>query len=159
MALHDLRYYSKSWKLLLNEAIRLDPGFAPAYYIQGNAWRAKKEYDKAIADYNKTIRLYPRHAWGYHALAWLWATCPEESIRDGKRAVDLATRGCKLAEWKDAHMLDTLAAACAEVGDFDKAVEWQAKANRPFVNADDRKKGEDRLKLYQQRKPYREEDK
>jgi len=56
-------------------------------------------------------------------------------------------------------MLDTLAAACAEVGDFDKAVEWQAKANRPFVNADDRKKGEDRLYLYQHRKPYREEDK
>jgi len=56
-------------------------------------------------------------------------------------------------------MLDTLAAACAEMGDFDKAVEWQDKANRLFVNADDRKKGEDRLYLYQHRKPYREEDK
>lgn len=108
---------------------------------------------------SKPSAFIPGNAWGYHALAWLWVTCPEASFRDGKRAVDLATRGCKLAEWKDAHMLDTLAAACAEVGDFDKAVEWQAKANRPFVNADDRKKGEDRLYLYQHRKPYREEDK
>jgi len=80
-------------------------------------------------------------------------------LRDGKRAVELATRVCELTEWKYANPLDTLAAAYAEVGDFDKAVEWQEKASKLYTDADDRKKGEDRLKLYQQRKPYREEDK
>ena len=53
-------------------------------------------------------------------------------------------------------MLATLAAAYAEVGEFDKAVEWEEKAIQLYANADDRKKGEVRLKLYKDRKPYRE---
>ncbi len=53
-------------------------------------------------------------------------------------------------------MLATLAAAYAEVGDFDKAVEWKEKAIQLYANADDRKKGEERLKLYKEKKPYRE---
>ena len=139
-----------------NEAIRLDPGFAFAYDNRGNAWRVRKNYDKAIADYNEAIRLDPKYAYAYGKLAWLRATRPEESLRDGKKAIEFATRGCELTEWKDANMLATLAAAYAEVGDFDKAVEWQEKANKHYANADDRKKGEDRLKLYKDRKPYRE---
>ena len=53
-------------------------------------------------------------------------------------------------------ILGTLAAAYAEAGDFDKAVEWQEKANKLYTDADDRKKGEDRLNLYKEKKPYRE---
>jgi hypothetical protein len=53
-------------------------------------------------------------------------------------------------------MLATLAAAYAEVGEFDKAVEWEEKAIQLYANADDRKKGEERLKLYKDKKPYRE---
>jgi hypothetical protein len=54
--------------------------------------------------------------------------------------------------------LGTLAAAYAEAGDFDKAVEWQGKANKLYTGAEDRKKGEERLKLYRDKKPYRETD-
>ena len=136
--------------------IRLDSGFALAYNNRGNAWRVRKNYDMAIADYKEAIRLDRTFAPAYHALAWLWATCPEESFRHGKRAVELATRACGLAEWKDANMLATLAAAYAEVGEFDKAVEWEEKAIQLYANADDRKKGEERLKLYKDKKPYRE---
>ena len=53
-------------------------------------------------------------------------------------------------------MLATLAAAYAEVGEFDKAVEWEEKAIQLYANADDRKKGEERIKLYKEKKPYRE---
>ena len=152
-------YYKQDYDKAIadfNEAIRLDSGFAPAYNNRGNAWRVRKNYDMAIADYNEAIRLDRTFAPAYQALARLWATCPEESFRDGKRAVELATRACGLAEWKDANMLATLAAAYAEVGKFDKAVEWEEKAIQLYANADDRKKGEERLKLYKDKKPYRE---
>ncbi len=143
----------------LNEAIRLEPTYAIAYNNRGNAWRDKKNYDKAIADYNEAIRLDPKDADVHNALAWLRATCPDESLRDGRKAVELATRACDLTECKDVNKLDTLAAAYAEVGDFDKAIEWQEKANKLYTNANDRKKGEDRLRLYQDKKPYRDEGK
>ncbi len=83
---------------------------------------------------------------------------PEERLRDGKKAIELATRACELSEWKEAYKLGTLAAAYAEVGEFDKAIEWQEKANRLFTDAEDKKKGEERLKLYKDKKPYRDKD-
>jgi len=100
--------------------------------------------------------LDPKYADAYNSAAWLLATCPAAEHRDGKKAVVSATRACELSEWKEAYNLDTLAAAYAEVGNFDKAVEWQEKANKLYTDADEWKKGEDRLKLYKDKKPYRE---
>ena len=141
-----------------NEAIRLDPTYALTYENRGIAWHAKQEYDKAVADYNEVIRLDPKHADAYNSLAWLWATCPNEKFRDGKRAVEVGIHACELSEWKEAYNLGTLAAAYAEVGDFAKAVEWQEKANKLFTEAEAKNKGEQRLKLYKEKKPYRDND-
>ena len=133
-----------------DEAIRLDPKHAMAYNSRGNAWHAKKEYDKAIADYDEAIRLDPKHAVAYNGRAWLWATCPDAKYRDGKQAVESATRACELTDWKDAGHLDTLAAAYAEAGDFDAAVKWQEKALQLLSKAEEglRKGMDSRLELY-----------
>ena len=79
----------------------------------------------------------------------------DAKVRDGKRAVESATKACELSEWQDAFHLGTLAAAYAETGDFDTAVKWQTKANALYTEADDTRKGEARLKLYQAKKRYR----
>ena len=137
------------------EAIRLDPKYAGAYYNRGMAWHHKKEYDRAIAEYGEAIRLDPRYNWAYNNRAWIWATCPDEKFRDGKRAVESATRACELSGWKDAADLDTLAAAYAEAGDFDKAVEMQEKAVK-LASDEGKKAFGERLNLYRDKKPYRD---
>jgi hypothetical protein len=54
------------------------------------------------------------------------------------------------------HQVDTLAAAHAEAGDFEAAVTWQRKVNALYPEGKDRENAEGRLKLYQDKKPYRQ---
>lgn len=83
-------------------------------------------------------------------------------MRDGKKAVEYARTACELTQWKDVALLDTLAAAYAEAGEFDEAIKWQEKAlNSPdlasrFGGEAELEKARLRLKLYQERKPYRD---
>ena len=135
-----------------NEAIRLDP--EAVRLDRGWAWFCKRQYGKAIADFNEAIRLTPEIPDGYGARAWVWATCPDEQYRDGKKAVASATKACELTDWKEPSHLDTLAAAYAEAGEFDSAVKWQSKANELFQDAEAKKDGETRLNLYREKKPY-----
>ena len=60
--------------------------------------------------------------------AWVLATSPDDDVRDGKRAVELATKAGELTERERAHILSTLAAAYAETGDFDAARKWSQKS-------------------------------
>ena len=61
-------------------------------------------------------------------LAWQLATHPDASIRDGARAVVHATAACELTAWEQPGPLDVLAAAYAEAGRYDEAVETAARA-------------------------------
>ena len=76
--------------------------------------------------------------------------CPEEKLRDASKAVELATSACKLSDWKDPNYLFTLASAYAAAGRYEKAVEWQGKANRLYTKDEDRQRGELMLRLYKQ---------
>jgi tetratricopeptide (TPR) repeat protein len=140
-----------------SEAIRLDPRDVGSYWSRGNAWVAKKEYGNAIADYSEAIRLDPEYAAPYESRAWIWATCPDAKHRDGKKAVESAIKACKLTDWKDFGHLDTLAAAYAESGDFEKAIEFQKKALSQCSERY-RKEFVKRLDLYKAKKPYRNLD-
>jgi tetratricopeptide (TPR) repeat protein len=136
-------------------AIRIDPKFAAAYHNRGRAWRGKKEYDKAIDDFTQATRVDPSYGGAYNSLAWLRATFPDARYRDGQQAVELATKACELARWKNGEWLSTLAAAYAELGDFEKAVAWQAGAIE-LARADEVEALRSQLKLYQEHRPYRQ---
>jgi tetratricopeptide (TPR) repeat protein/ribosomal protein S27E len=62
-----------------------------------------------------------------NSIAWTLASSKLEKVRNGKRAVEIATKACELTKYKDPAMLDTLAAAFAENHDFDNAVKWKEK--------------------------------
>ena len=63
-----------------------------------------------------------------NAVAWTLATSYNDAVRDGKRAVELATEACRLTEWREPSYLDTLAAAHAEIDDWEAAERFQRMA-------------------------------
>lgn len=140
-----------------NGAIRINPQYATAYNNRGNAWKAKGDDSKAIQDYTEAIRLNPQYANAYNGLAWRLASSKDARVRDGKRAVELAQKACELSEWKLPILINTLAAAYAEAGNFDEAIRWQEKAMEfpEFMNTHG-DKAREQLALYRDRKPYRE---
>jgi tetratricopeptide (TPR) repeat protein len=138
-----------------SETIRLSPNDAYAFRMRGLAHNRTRHYDQAIADYNEAIRLDPKNAYAFANLAALLATCPDADRRNGKRAVELATKACELSRLELAPTLVVLAAAYAECGDFEQAVNWQEKAIELGIK--DKDKAQERLELYRSGKPYREE--
>jgi tetratricopeptide (TPR) repeat protein len=140
------------------ETIRLDPtsGMVVAGLARGTAWGHKREYAKALGDFKEVVRLDPHNSSAQNNMAFLWSTCPDARFRDGRRAVESATRACELTREEVPTFLATLAAAYAETGDIGKAVAWQAKANKLCTEVEEKKNGELRLSRYKRGKPYRE---
>jgi Flp pilus assembly protein TadD len=93
-------------------------------------------------------------------LAWVFATHPSDELRDGNEAVLLAERACALTKRTDAMLLATLAAAYAETGNFDQAIntiqESLSKA-RSTGNADGISVGEKLLASFQSNAAIRED--
>lgn len=144
-----------------SEALRLEPSDELTWFVRGLAWEKSGDFEKALRDFSEAARLAPTYADAYYAQAYIMAACPEPKYRDGRRAVELATKACELTAWKGEAHVDALAAAFAESGNFEKAVEWQTKAlelKRGGTNPDERIKDfEGRLALYKSGQPYRYE--
>ena len=141
------------------EAIRLDPKDAEAYNSRGSAYEKKGEFGKAIEDYARLVELEVNVPRGYNAIGWIYATCSKDEFRNSAKAVDLAKKGCELSLWRDGGVVDTLAAAEAEAGQFDDAVRYEQQAISLIKDTNasaDTKSMEDRVKLYKQHKPYRD---
>lgn len=72
--------------------------------------------------------------------------------------MDDALRANELTRWKNPGYLDALAAAYAEQGDFDEALEWQRSALAdPVYEKASGEAARKRMRLYEQRMPYRQE--
>jgi tetratricopeptide (TPR) repeat protein len=139
------------------DAILLDPELLHAYHNRGYARAARKEYELAIGDYSKAILLDPDDAIAHNCLAWLWAVCPEDRLRDGPKAIEYARRACELTDWTNANHLGTLGAALAEAGYFDEAVKWEKKALQDSAyNLENGEQARQRIRLYEQKKPCRQ---
>ena len=139
-----------------NMALRLDSQRVLTLCHRGNAWAALHRFDSALADFNHAIQIDEKCTRAHGSRAWLWSTCPNGRYRDGKKAVASATRACELTEWNDPALLEVLAAAHAETGDFESAVKWQTKANALRHDGEANATGESRLRLFEQKKPLRD---
>ncbi len=138
-----------------NEAIRLDPEMPEPHHGAASVRSGQGRYEEALAQFGEAIRLRPDYAEAYNDLAMIRAACPDPRFRDGKAAVAAANAACDIAGRDQPDYLDTLAAAYAEAGDFDAAVEWQQKAIGLLADEARRQDFRTRLALYQARRPFR----
>jgi tetratricopeptide (TPR) repeat protein len=131
------------------------PNNAAALRNRGDLYLGIGKHAEAVADFNEAVKLEPKEPGLLNNLAWVLATSPVDSLRDGKRAVELATKACEETEYKKAYILSTLAAAYAETGDMKKAVEWSEKSLA--VGSDEHKESlQKELASYRAGKPWRE---
>lgn len=122
---------------------------------RGDTLLTTGKHAEAIADFEKALKMRPKDSGVLNNLAWVLATSPNDKLRNGKRAVELATLACEVTKYEQAHILSTLAAAHAEVGDFKSAIKWSQKAVEK--GQDDQKEtlGKE-LASYRAGKPWRE---
>ncbi len=103
-------------------AVKLKPGLPEPYLNLGAVEKSKSNFKEAVKYYQKALELNPKFVAANNDLAWILATCSDDSVRDAKAAVKHATLACKLTQLKNANTIDTLAAALAAKGDFKEAV-------------------------------------
>jgi len=140
------------------KALASDAKHWRARRLLGGIYSRDGRYRLAAEELQRVLKGRPDDALTLNNLAWMLATCPDPTVRDGAKAVTLATRACKITQRGVPPMLDTLAAAYAEAGQFDQAV----KAVREALTLVRMRPGtptaelERHLRLYQSRKPHRE---
>jgi tetratricopeptide (TPR) repeat protein len=114
-------------------------------------------YGEARRSYEAAVRLEPSDPSMLNDLAWVLATAKDNHVRDGRRAIAIATKACTLSNWQNAFSIDTLAAACASAGNFPDAVKYQELAISR-LSPDDRKAQllgmEQRLEQYSSGRPF-----
>ena len=115
-------------------ATHLTPTFPQAHYSLGliylkeaNAFTDDPPHD-AVAHFDEAFHIDPESVQVAHALAWTLSTFPDATVRNGARAVQIAEKACEQSDYQDPILLDTLAAAYAETGDFHAALRVAQKA-------------------------------
>ncbi|HVM61129.1 MAG TPA: tetratricopeptide repeat protein [Verrucomicrobiae bacterium] len=110
------------------ESLRDEPGFADAQYNLALAFEKQGRLPEAIACYRDALTARPDEVDWLTKLAWLRATSSQPTARDGAEAARLAIRACELTKHQQPAPLDALAAAYAETGRWDEAVQTASEA-------------------------------
>ena len=140
------------------QALTLKPDYADAHNNLGSALLQTGRANEAITQYRAALHLSPHDADILNNLAWVLATCPQSSLRNGSQAILLAEQANQLARETNPLFLRTLAAAYADAGRFPDAVDAVQRAlqlataqpNAAELFEDLR----NQLQLYQAGKPF-----
>jgi tetratricopeptide (TPR) repeat protein len=111
-------------------ALAVDPSAAQVHYQLANALVQLGRPGAAVAEYSKALQLRPDMDEAANNLAWLLATCPDHSLRDGARAVTLAHQASEHSHDQNPLILGTLAAAYAETGQRSEALATAQRARQ-----------------------------
>jgi tetratricopeptide (TPR) repeat protein len=141
----------------LDRAVQLDPNSGKSQYYLAIALGEKGKFIEAVTHYDEALRLEPNSVDPLNSLAWLQATHNQTQIYNPQRAVQLAKKACELTGYKNATLLDTLAAAYAAEGSFTEAVNYSEKGlelAKSSGNSQLAAQIQKRLDLYKIGQPY-----
>ena len=143
---------------VLSGILAADEGNWRAMRSRADALLSVGKHAEAIEDYDAALKLAAKDDGILNNLAWVLATSPKDELRDGKRAIELATKACEETKYEKPHILSTLAAAYAETGDFENAIKWSKKCIELGAETlpDQIEQLRDELKHYEEGKPFRE---
>jgi hypothetical protein len=118
---------------------------------------AMQQFSTAASHYQRVLELDTNSIPALDNLAWLRATAPDPSLRNGNEAVRLAERACQQTQYKEVDPIRTLAAAYAEAGRFDDAVATARKVLAMALAQGPKElaaRDEQLLELYKSVRPY-----
>ena len=149
-------------------ALRIKPDNVEAHNNLGSVLASQGRISEAIAQYRELLQLKPDFPPALYKLAWILATDGNADLRNAGAAVQLAERLCAITEYRQAKDLDVLAAAYAEAGRFNDAVQTAQKALELMATAGQQELAPNghsglaqqvqaRLKLYQAGQPFHED--
>ena len=140
-------------------SLRLEPGDADAAYNLGVALLATGRGAQAATQFHRALEIDPANSDAGQNLAWLLATHPDESLRDGKRAVALAEHVRAASTDSKTSVYAVLAAAYAEEGRFPDAVRVAEEGLAIATAPDDQSVADGlraQLAAYREGKPWRD---
>jgi tetratricopeptide (TPR) repeat protein len=143
----------------LQKAVEVNPLRPQLYLSLGEAFYSLRNYPEAVAYWRQGLRVEPNNQPLLNQTAWVLATCPKASVRNGSEAVELAQREAQLSGGQDPAIRDTLAAAFAEVGRFPEAVQTARQALALATQQNKQSLAVDlkaRIALYEANTPFRE---
>ncbi len=148
---------------LATGVLKRDPENVSALRTRADTLLGLGDHAAAIKDYERAIKVgidNPALRSGVlNNLAWVLATSPKDDLRDGDRSIKFGTEAAELTDFKEPHILSTLAAGYAEKGDFEEAIKWSSKAVEigHEQEHDQVEQLEEELESYRENKPWREE--
>ena len=140
-------------------ALELAPRMAQASDMLAAIYLDQQKFPEAAAVYAAALAQVHNNNSLRANYAWLLATCSDDSVRDGVRAVEIARALAEETGYKNPWVLDTLAAACAEAGDFEEAARVAGSALAIATERGESVLESDlmqRLSLYERGEPYRD---
>jgi tetratricopeptide (TPR) repeat protein len=120
---------------LFSKILQTHPNDANAHYQLAVALGHLHKTREAMSHYASALLLQPDFPNALDGLAWILATSSSAEYRNGPQAVGMAERACELTSRADAAKLKTLAAAYAEIGDFNKAVANASNALKKAISS------------------------
>lgn len=140
----------------LDAAVSCNPPSLPAAEAFAKELVREKAFAQAVRVLRTGLAAAPNQPSLQYLLATILASCPDDSVRNGREALTLAEMLAGPAGQTHPLILSTIASAQAEVGDFDGAAQTVSKALQQGGAAPLRAVLQKQLELFQSKKPYRE---